>query len=235
MNTDYFLTSTGERIPVICTHKSGARNIVLRPKVTPCRELHVSIPRWTSSTRATKFIEEKRRWLERIFERAPQKARICCGDVINFLGRDVLIRHDPTGKRGVFMEHTECGEQMTVCGAPEFLERRVRDEIKKQFLSAVKKELSAVPAVLKPVRIAIRDTTSRWGSCSSTGTISLSYRLAFAPPEIMKYVIMHELAHRKHMDHSPKFWALVTQLYGPGVERSKMWLSKNGQNLHKYF
>lgn len=230
--TEYFITAAGDRIPIVFTAKSGARNIILRPKVSPARELHVSVPRWVSMSRVRAFIDEKRRWLERIFARAPEKVKIKSGDIVNFLGRDVLILHAADGAADACPPDTEV---MLVRGAPEFLERRVRDEVKKQFLAAVKRELAAVPAELRPARISVRDTTSRWGSCSSSGTISLSWRLAFAPPAVMRYVIMHEIAHCGHMDHSPKFWGLVGRLYGPGVERAKQWLSKNGQNLHKYF
>jgi predicted metal-dependent hydrolase len=115
------------------------------------------------------------------------------------------------------------------------LEHRVRDFIKKEFLGEVKKIIKTAPLEFCPARIAIRDTSSRWGSRSSTGSISFSWRLALAPYEVMRYVIMHELAHIKHMDHSPHFWATVAQLYGPGVGRAKLWLSKNGQSLHRYF
>jgi len=230
MTTDYFITNTGERIPIVFTHRAAARNIILRPKILPSRELHVSLPKWTSVSRAMKFIAEKQSWLEKIYARAPVKKKFASGDVINLLGRDVMFVHKSCP------HDNECSlEIITIGGAPEFFERRVRDEIKKQFLAAVKKEIAGVPIALRPTKIAVRDTTSRWGSCSSTGTISLSYRLAFAPPPVMRYVIMHEIAHRKYMDHSAKFYGLVGQLYGSGWERAKIWLSKNGQTLHTYF
>jgi predicted metal-dependent hydrolase len=124
---------------------------------------------------------------------------------------------------------------IVIGGQPEFYERRVRDKIKEMFLTNVKKIIAEVPRELRPTKICVRDTTSRWGSCSSTGTISLSYRLAFAPPTVMRYVIMHEIAHRKYMDHSPKFWHLTRELYGPGMERIKDWLTKHGSELHRYF
>ncbi|MCL2017458.1 MAG: M48 family metallopeptidase [Alphaproteobacteria bacterium] len=228
MTTDHFIMTDGERIPIVYTAKSGARNIILRPKIAPVRELHVSIPRLTPVSRARVFIEEKRRWLERIFARAPQKVKLRDGDTINIFGEEYLILHS-AGDINAEQKYIAVG------GSPEFFERRLRDKIKEMFLIRVKEILKPVPQALRPSRIVVRDTTSRWGSCSSTGTISLSYRLAFAPPDIMKYVIMHELAHRKHMDHSPKFWGLLGQLYGPGVERAKQWLSKNGQTLHRYF
>ena len=103
------------------------------------------------------------------------------------------------------------------------------------FLARAKAIIKEVPKEFRPTKITVRDTSSRWGSCSTSGTISLSWRLAFAPPEIMRYVIIHELAHIKHMDHSPAFWAQVSKLYGEGVGRAKLWLSKNGADLYKYF
>ena len=114
-------------------------------------------------------------------------------------------------------------------------ERRVRDFIRAQFLVTVKQMIRTAPRELWPQRVAIRDTTSRWGSCSTSGTMSFSWRLAFAPRDVMRYVVMHELAHQVHMDHSPAFWQTVSQLYGFGVERAKRWLNVHGAELHKYF
>ena len=95
--------------------------------------------------------------------------------------------------------------------------------------------IRSVPCEFYPKRIAIRDTSSRWGSCSSTGTMSFSWRLAFAPVDVMRYVVMHELAHKKHMNHSDEFWMVVRELYGPGVERAKRWLAQHGGELYRYF
>ena len=111
----------------------------------------------------------------------------------------------------------------------------MRDFIRTQFLDAVKQMIRTAPRELWPRRIAIRDTSSRWGSCSTSGTMSFSWRLAFAPMDVMRYVVMHELAHVVHMDHSPEFWKTVGQLYGFGVERAKRWLNVHGAELHKYF
>ena len=65
--------------------------------------------------------------------------------------------------------------------------------------------------------------------------MSFSWRLAFAPVDVMRYVVMHELAHTRHMNHSDAFWATVRDLYGPGVGRAKRWLAAHGGELHRYF
>ena len=124
---------------------------------------------------------------------------------------------------------------LVVGGDADMFERRVRDFIKAEFLTAVRAMVKTAPRELWPSRIAVRDTTSRWGSCSSSGTISFSWRLAFAPTDVMRYVVMHELAHRVHMNHSPAFWATVGALYGDGVGRAKRWLTTRGAELHQYF
>jgi predicted metal-dependent hydrolase len=212
-----FALSSGEEIPLIFGSRRGLRNITLRPKTTPRREIHISVPWLVSHGAALKFLESKRKWIEKIFARAPQKIKLRHGDTITIFGVEYII------------------DQKKIGGQPEFLERRLRDKIKAKFLEVAKKEIATIPVEMRPKKIVARDTTSRWGSCSSTGTISLSWRLAFAPPAVMRYVIMHELAHCKHMDHSPAFWAEVARLYGSGVGRAKLWLSKNGAELHKYF
>lgn len=228
-----FVLSNGDEIPVIIENRRGARNVVLRPKVSPAPEIHISKP-WTTSTKfVMNFLESKRKWVEKILDSAPQKEKIAPGMIISVLGRDVRIVHDETMRGNNYLDV----DKTTLCigGGADMFERRAREFIKNELLIEIKKIIRTTPAPYWPSRITLRDTSSRWGSCSSNGHISFSWRLAFAPYEVMRYVVMHELSHRKYMDHSPEFWANVSKLYGFGVERAKRWLSKNGQTLHKYF
>ncbi|MDE6477960.1 MAG: M48 family metallopeptidase [Alphaproteobacteria bacterium] len=226
-----FETSSGERIPVVVTTRRGLRNITLRPRTVPRREICISKPWLTPQSAALRFLERKRAWVERIFARAPQKVRVYDGMVLNYLGRSVVVHHDPTRRGNCYSAD---GMTLYIGGGADMFERRLRDVIKQEFMVAVRDMVRGAPRELWPRRIALRDTTSRWGSCSSTGTISFSWRLAFAPTDVMRYVVMHELAHRRHMDHSPEFWAFVRELYGFGVERAKRWLATNGAQLHQY-
>ena len=231
-NEKVFVLSNGEQIPIIIENRRGARSVTLRPKIQPSREIHISKPWLTSNAFALKFIESKRKWIEKIFADAPVKEKIKPGMTIEILGRNVRLMHDTTMRGNCYMNN----ERTILCigGGVDMFERRVRDFIKQELLDEIKQIIKTTPREYWPKHITLRDTTSRWGSCSSTGNISFSWRLVFAPYEIMRYVVMHELSHRKYMDHSPEFWANVGTLYGFGVERAKRWLTKNGQSLHRY-
>ncbi len=230
MSEYVFTLSSGEDVSVIITTRRGVRNITLRPRVRPQREIHITKPWLVSDNAAIKFLVSKQKWVECIFNKCPQKITLKPGDTIEFLGQVVELAHVPTMRA-----NKRDGDTLVIGGDLAMFERRVRDFIKDQFLQEVKKIIRSIPNDFWPRRIALRDTTSRWGSCSTTGTMSLSWRLAFAPYDVMRYVVMHELAHKKHMDHSPAFWAMVRELYGPGVERAKRWLAQHGGELHKYF
>jgi predicted metal-dependent hydrolase len=84
-------------------------------------------------------------------------------------------------------------------------------------------------------KIDLRDTKSRWGSCSTDKRLMLSWRLIMAPPEILDYVVAHEVAHLKHMDHSKKFWDLCYELANGDGDYARQWLKDNGNNLMRYF
>ncbi len=230
-----FVLSSGEKIPIVINTRRGLRNITLRPKTRPLREIHISKPWMTPTSAALHFLEQKRRWCERVFANAPAKEHLRPGDEIEFLGRRVLIVHDGARRSNDFIENEDGSAKLIIGGGADMFDRRVRDFIRARFLIAVKQMVHTAPRELWPRRIAIRDTTSRWGSCSTSGTMSFSWRLAFAPVDVMRYVVMHELAHRVHMDHSPAFWQTVSQLYGFGVERARRWLNVHGGELHKYF
>lgn len=230
---DYVFTlSSGEKIPVVITTRRGIRHITLRPHTNGCREICLSKPWLTPTALALNFLTRKRKWVESVFARAPQKEPIVPGLALEFLGRRVTLIHNPSQRGNSFSAD---GTQLIIGGTRDMFERRVRDVIRAEFLSAARDMIRTTPRDLWPRRLAARDTTSRWGSCSSSGTISLSWRLAFAPTEIMRYVIMHELAHRRYMNHSSEFWAYVRDLYGFGVERARRWLAQHGGELHRYF
>ncbi len=78
--------------------------------------------------------------------------------------------------------------------------------------------------------ITIRDQRTRWGSCSSRGTLSFNYRLVFAPPKVLDYVVVHELCHLTHMNHSKDFWGLVERVM-PDYQTYKTWLREHGGEL----
>ena len=225
-----FTLVSGQTVPVIITTRRGIRNITLRPKVRPKMEIHISKPWLVSTAAALRFLESKQKWVECVFEKCPSRIVLKPGDVIEFLGRSIELRHDASRRSNVCV-----GDVLLVGGDINMFERRVRDYVKSEFMRELKSIIRTAPREFWPMRISLRDTTSRWGSCSTSGTMSFSWRLAFAPVDVMRYVVMHELAHVRHMNHSPEFWRLVSELYGPGVERAKRWLAKNGGELHQYF
>jgi hypothetical protein len=107
------------------------------------------------------------------------------------------------------------------------LRKVAREEITTRALKMAKKTERRIQ------RITVRDTRSRWGSCSSTGNLSFSWRLIFAPEEVLEYVVAHEVAHLRYMNHSEKFWNLVSYLC-PNYEAAKAWLKLHGKELYRF-
>ena len=229
----FFILSSGEKIPVIITNRRGAHSVTVRPKTEKVREIQITKPWMTTTEYVLKFLESKRKWVEKIFYAAPIKEKVKPGITIEILGRNIQLTHDGTMRGNCYLNDDKT--IFCIGGGAEMFERRARDFVKDELLYEIKSIIKTTPREYWPKHITLRDTSSRWGSCSATGNVSFSWRLAFAPYEVMRYVVMHELSHRKHMDHSPEFWANVSELYGFGVERAKRWLSKNGQTLHRYF
>jgi len=108
-----------------------------------------------------------------------------------------------------------------------FLKSQARDHldfISKKYSSVLGKKYN---------RLTLRDTRSRWGSCTSKGHLMYSWRLIMAPPEVLNYVAAHEVSHLLHLNHSNQFWDTVSYLM-PDFKYHKDWLKKNGQSLHRY-
>jgi predicted metal-dependent hydrolase len=124
------------------------------------------------------------------------------------------------------------GDELLVSGTADFLPRRVLD-----FLRLEARRRLAAAALAKASlhglharRVVVKDTRTRWGSCTADGTLMFSWRLVMAPPEVQDYVVAHEVAHLRHMDHSTRFWALVEMLT-PYRRFAMSWLEKGGAGL----
>ena len=138
------------------------------------------------------------------------------------------IRHRPGGRGGAWLEAAE----IYVSGDPAFLARRVADflraEARRSIVALVTEK--AELAGLRPGRITIKDTSSRWGSCAANRNLAFSWRLVMAPRFVQDYVTAHEVAHLRHMNHGPHFWALVGEIT-PFTQPAVNWLRSEGVRL----
>jgi predicted metal-dependent hydrolase len=125
--------------------------------------------------------------------------------------------------------------RLYVAGEDEHAPRRLLDWLKRQAhldLNA-RVALHAKRLDLTPKRLFVRDQTTRWGSCSTSGALSFSWRLVLAPPFVLDYLAAHEVAHLGHMNHGPRFWGLVERTM-PRYDEARTWLRKHGASLHRY-
>lgn len=191
----------------------------------------LSVPRFCSRRHAIRFVEENMDWIIKALNKIPEQRCFTDGETISLFGEILIIRHRPNDRGGVWREN----DFLCVSGGAEFLHRRIKDYIKR--LSRQKFfELSKIKAsqIEKNIHnISIKDTKSRWGSCSSLGNINYNWRIALAPQEVIDYLIAHEVAHLKYADHSTQFWNCVN-LLNPQWKRGHDWLKKNGKTLYIY-
>jgi predicted metal-dependent hydrolase len=115
------------------------------------------------------------------------------------------------------------------------MDRRVHDFLKREARKDLHKASLAYADELgvRVRRVSIRDQSSRWGSCTSAGSLSYSWRLILAPPFVLDYLAAHEVAHLVEMNHSPRFWRVCARICSH-VERAKRWLDTYGNDLHRY-
>jgi predicted metal-dependent hydrolase len=146
------------------------------------------------------------------------------------------IVHRPGARGTVWSTAGENGEALLcVAGDRPHINRRVGDYLRREALrdldAASRRAADALGVTVK--RISVRDQSSRWGSCSTTGVLSYSWRLILAPPFVLNYLAVHEVAHLIEMNHSARFWRLVDRICAD-ANRAKVWLDVHGSDLHRY-
>lgn len=217
-------------IPVTLKVSPRARRMRLR--VDPrTRTVLLTVPRRTSARRALAWAAEHRDWLEATLAAMPEAEPIVPGAKVPLRGELQLIEWRAGRPRRIAL-----GQGCLHVGGPaDGFEGRVLRWLKAQALALLEAETRefAAKAGVAVSRVRVGDPGSRWGSCSSSGTLSYSWRLIMAPDFVRRATVAHEVAHLVHMHHGPDFHALVERLLGEDPRPARRWLRREGVALHR--
>lgn len=204
----------------------------VRITVTRAAEVVVTVPKRFAARRVPAIVEARREWVLQALERARSRAeavRAEHGDglpaevVLRATGETLAVAYRASATNGVSAR--EGAGRLTLTGAVhdeaacEAALRRWLTRRAHAVLGPMLSELAATHG-FEVARVRVGLQRSRWGSCSPRGTVSLNAKLLFLPPELVRYVIVHELCHLRAMDHSARFWAILAE-YDPGFERHR--------------
>ena len=207
---------------------SRARRISLRVSGVDGK-ITLTMPHGFAEREALAFAREKETWLRAQLERQPDMIRVCLGADIEVEGK--ARRIVPGRGRALVLTETE----LQVPGRVDTTARRVQAWLKARARDRLADASDRYAAKIgcTYTRLSLRDTRSRWGSCTTTRGLMYSWRLILAPPDVLEYVAAHEVAHLVEMNHSPAFWDVVERL-SPDYETPRTWLRQNGAQLHRY-
>lgn len=221
----------GTELSVTLVRSRRARRVSLRVD-TVDRRILLTVPMRMPRDMALHFAQGQGGWIAARLKRLPAARPFGDGAEVPVFGKPHRIRHRPDLRGTVWLE----GDEIHVAGRAEHLPRRLRDwlvtELKRRLVPLVQAKAARVQ---KPVKkIGLRDGRSRWGSCGPDGSLNFSWRLVFAPPEVLDYLVAHEVAHLVHMNHSARFWAQARALCDGPMEPPQAWLKANGEILMQY-
>jgi predicted metal-dependent hydrolase len=212
-----------------------ARRYTLRIQVAT-REVVLTMPPRGSLKEARAFAQRHGGWIAARLGRLPAAVAFAPGGVVPVRGLDHRIAHRPGARGTAWREAAPDGTPLIcIAGGAPHVGRRVLDHLKREAqrdLDAASRRYAQRLGVTFR-RVAIRDQASRWGSCSTTGVLSFSWRLILAPPFVLDYLAAHEVAHLIEMNHSSRFWRIVLTAC-PDARRAKAWLDAHGAELHRY-
>jgi predicted metal-dependent hydrolase len=215
-------------VAVTLRRSARARRMTLRVSRMDGR-VTLTLPRGVAEAEALAFARERADWIRKHLSDYVPPASVALGTAVPVLG--TLRQIVPGTGRSVRLTETE----IAVPGNPAQTGRKLQAYLRQLARSELAFASDAYAAALgRPyTQITLRDTRSRWGSCSSAGALMYSWRLILAPAEVLSYVAAHEVAHLEEMNHSRRFWAVVERLYGD-PRAPKAWLRAHGHDLHRY-
>ena len=229
------LKHLGIETPIEIKRSARSRRYALRVSLTR-RAVILTLPLRADLKKASLFAHSHAEWIRQKLAALPQSVPLCDGSHVLFKGVRHRIRAH--GRKGahVVIDHDADGHPLLdVPGDPAFCARRLRDFLQRQAREALQIAVTHYATALDVTvtGLTLRDSKSRWGSCSATGRLNFSWRLIMAPPFVLDYLAAHEITHRREMNHGPRFWRLLDTLT-PHVQSAETWLKTDGPDLHRY-
>lgn len=225
------IAHAGDILPVTFVRSRRARRASLRVDAAR-RRIVLTAPLRMARGTAIDFAHAQAGWIAARLERLPMPRPFVDGAELPLFGAPHRICYRGDMRGTVWRE----GDEIHVAGQPEHLPRRLRDwltaELRRHLVPLVHEKAAKADRRVK--RISLRDSRSRWGSCGPDATLSFSWRLVFAPPDVIDYLAAHEVAHLVHLNHSPRFWAVARTLCDGPIEVPQAWLRRNGETLLQY-
>lgn len=221
----------GRTLPLKIVESDRARRLTLRID-TSGRALRITVPPGLRKEEVDLFLSRQQGWLEQRLALVPKRPKVRPGVKIPVRGVAHLIVHEPERRGTVSVGSIDGTRVLLVHGERSHLPRRIADFLKRQARREIEKlvEVHCQTVGRRATAVRFRDTSSRWGSCTSDGALSFSWRIVMAPKPVINYLVAHEVAHLREMNHGPKFWKLCEKLC-PDTELCKAWLKRNGGAL----
>lgn len=213
-------------IEVTMRRSTRARRLVLRVSRLDGR-VTLSVPVHVTERKAAEFANSRDAWLRSALADVPAAAAVGIGARIPFEGRELTIAAGTRMRSVLTDDLLEVPPARASSAVAAFLKTTARDRL------ADASDRHAATLGVRYCALALRDTRSRWGSCSTDRRLMYSWRLVMAPPEVLDYVAAHEVAHLERMDHSPAFWSIVAGLC-PDYAHHRRWLRRHGSDLHRF-
>ena len=215
-------------IEITLRRSARARRFSLRVSQADGR-VTLSLPARARESEAMAFAHAQEGWIRAALAKMPVLDAVGIGSILPVQGQMLRLQSGPG--RSVRIE----GDVLLVPGDPAragvrvaaFLRVLARDRLAQatdRYATAVGRQVT---------RISLRDTRSRWGSCTADGSLMYSWRLIMAPPRVLDYVAAHEVAHLIQMNHSAAYWAVVERIF-PGWQAERAWLKRQGGALQAY-
>lgn len=222
----------GRDLPLVLRRMANARRMTLR-LAPDGSEARVTLPRWGRTAEALAFARSRADWLAGQLAAVPRVAELGQGVAVPFLGEPHLLDHDPSRPRRVVRE----SGQIRIGGPGESLASRLQ-----RWLEGEARRLAAADLVHycsragQPIpALSLSRAQRRWGSCARRGAIRINWRLVMAPEWVRRSVVAHEVAHLVHFDHSPRFHALLGEIYEDDIREADSWLRREGRSLYRHF
>lgn len=220
----------GENLPVLI--RRSPRSTRLSMRADPVRrEIRITMPTYAPTIEALNFVARKKEWIAMRMQSAPASVSVKPGGEIAVAGDPYVIVWDPRWPRRIELVDGE----LRLGGPEESVEQRILRWLKAQARETFTEDLNeyCARAGAPMQRLSLGDPRSRWGSCSTSGTVSLSWRLFMAPPYVRRSVIAHEVAHIRHMNHSTEFYAWFDEIFEGDRKAADRWLKMHGTGLQR--